>query len=94
MSLLKSRPCRFPGFATLVDEVLSTGCRAEAEAEFGRGEIEGYYLFPRDFLQNVILRPGHAWRSAGETPGRPKDLSVVGARDRLPKRSVSGFGTG
>jgi len=40
-----------PELRTLVDEVLSTGYLAEAEAAFQRGEIEDYYLFPAGKLR-------------------------------------------
>lgn len=40
-----------PELRALVDEVLSTGYLAEAEAAFQRGEIPDYYLFPGGQLQ-------------------------------------------
>ena len=40
-----------PELRALVDEVLSTGYLAEAEAAFQRGEIPDYYLFPGGKLQ-------------------------------------------
>jgi integrase len=40
-----------PELRALVDEVLSTGYLAEAEAALQRGEIEDYYLFPAGRLK-------------------------------------------
>jgi integrase len=40
-----------PELRELVDEVLSSGYLAEAEAAFQRGEIEDYYLFPAGKLR-------------------------------------------
>ena len=40
-----------PELRALVDEVLSTGYLAEAEASLQRGEIEDYYLFPAGRLK-------------------------------------------
>ncbi|HEX5725621.1 MAG TPA: hypothetical protein VFX98_09155 [Longimicrobiaceae bacterium] len=40
-----------PELRALVDEVLSTGYLAEAEAAFRRGEVEDYYLFPAGKLK-------------------------------------------
>jgi integrase len=44
-----------PELRALVDEVLSTGYLAEAEAAFQRGEIPDYYLFPGGKLQRGAM---------------------------------------
>jgi integrase len=44
-----------PELRTLVDEVLSTGYLAEAEAAFRRGEISDYLLFPGGKLQRGVV---------------------------------------
>ena len=44
-----------PELRALVDEVLSTGYLAEAEAAYGRGEIEDYFLFPAGKLRRGIV---------------------------------------
>lgn len=40
-----------PEVRSLIDEVLTTGYLADAEAAFERGQIEDYYLFPRGRLK-------------------------------------------
>lgn len=44
-----------PELRALVDEVLSTGYLAEAEAAFRRGEIEDYFLFPAGKLRRGTM---------------------------------------
>ncbi|HEU4883659.1 MAG TPA: hypothetical protein VFT45_15470 [Longimicrobium sp.] len=57
-----------PRLRTRVDEVLPTGCLAEAEAAFGRGEMEDDYRFPAGKLSRELRwpasSPGTAWRCA------------------------------
>jgi integrase len=49
-----------PELRTLVDEVLSTGYLAEAEAAFQRGEVEDYFLFPAGKLKGGSVPLGRA----------------------------------
>jgi hypothetical protein len=49
-----------PELRALVDDVLSTGYLAEAEAAFQRGEIPDYYLFPGGKLKRGSVPPSRA----------------------------------
>jgi hypothetical protein len=44
----------------VVDEALSTGYLAEAEAAFQRGELEDYFLFPAGKLKGGYVPPDRA----------------------------------
>jgi len=64
-----------------VDEVLSTGYLAEAEAAFQRGEVEDYFLFPAGKLKGGSVPLGRATAHASYQAMRDlfEDLEGIAA---------------
>lgn len=83
-----------PELRALVDEVLSTGYLAEAEAALQRGEIEDYYLFPAGRLKRgkaLVDRCAH--QPLGPTAIRDmfRALEKAAGVEHQPGRSFYGL---
>lgn len=78
----------------VVDEALSTGYLAEAEAAFQRGELADYYLFPMGRLKGGCVPPRRA--AAGHASYQTmrdlfEDLEGIAGVEHRPGRSFYGL---
>ena len=83
-----------PELRTLVDEVLSTGYLAEAEAAYQRGEVPDYYLFPGGKLKRgsvPLSRATDGYLSDWTLRGLFKDLEAIAEIPHKPGRSLYGL---
>jgi hypothetical protein len=82
-----------PEVRTLVDEVLSTGYLAEAEAAFQRGEVEDYFLFPAGKLKGGSVPLERATESTCPTR-RSARCSSIWSASRAWSTGADGHSTG
>ena len=83
-----------PEFRALVDEVLSTGFLAEAEAAYQHGEIPDYFLFPAGKLKRgcvPVSRATAGYLSDWTLRGMFKDLEAIAGVPHRKGRALYGL---
>jgi integrase len=83
-----------PELRALVDEVLSTGYLAEAEAAYQRGEIPDYFLFPAGKLKRgcvPVSRATASYLSDWTLRGMFKDLEAIAGVPHRKGRALYGL---